>query len=93
MILFSLYKRLSHLPEQAMSRQPESAAATLENLLALQLKLSYLSAMTPSALEEYINSQVIRKKERSLYVAVGSLHLKKGLKCGRQCSTNRGIVV
>lgn len=43
---------------QAMLGQPESAARALEGLLSLQLKLSYLSAMTPTALNDYTHSQV-----------------------------------
>lgn len=41
-----------------MSGLPEEAASTLESLLCLQLKLSYLSTKTPKALKEYTHSRV-----------------------------------
>lgn len=37
---------------------PAEAASTLQSLLCLQLKLSYLSTKTPKALKEYTHSRV-----------------------------------
>lgn len=45
---------------KAMSGFPLEAANALESLLALELKLSYLSAMTPQALKDYTECQVRR---------------------------------
>lgn len=41
---------------------PEAAASTLESLLCLQLKLSYLSTQTPKSLREYTHSRVRRRQ-------------------------------
>lgn len=49
-----------------MSGLPDEAANTLESLLCLQLKLSYLSTKTPTALKEYIHSRVRRFGDLSL---------------------------
>lgn len=41
-----------------MSGLSDEAAITLESLLCLQLKLSYLSTKTPKVLKEYTHSKV-----------------------------------
>lgn len=56
--------------KKAMLGQPESAARALEGLLSLQLKLSYLSAMTPTALNDYTHSQDAGNIERSTEAAL-----------------------
>lgn len=43
---------------QKLSGLSEVASSALESLLALHLKLSYLSTMTPRALKEYTDSGV-----------------------------------
>ncbi|CAM9905957.1 unnamed protein product [Pylaiella littoralis] len=67
---------LNEACRKAMSGLSDEAANTLESLLCLQLKLSYLSTKTPKALKEYTHSKdpggIIRRAEAALLARISS---------------------